>query len=128
MVAAQGQRGAVVNAAITQANAGVNVGAAGAGVAAVPPVPPPVPIVIAVQPPVLPPMTPLEEAFTDTGFSANAARMLTSPNDQNITLPLLALMDDAKVKRLCATMRKPGGGEQETNVATRAEVSIKTVC
>jgi hypothetical protein len=87
MVGAQGQRGAVVNAAIAQAHAGINVGAAGVGVAAVPPGPPPVSIVIAVQPPGLPPLTPLEEAFTEIGFSADAARMLTSPNDQNITLP-----------------------------------------
>jgi hypothetical protein len=73
-------------------------------------------------------LTPLEEAFTEIGFSANAARMLTSPNDQNITLPSLALMDDAEVMTLCATMRKPGGGKQVTNVAIRAEVSLKTVC
>jgi hypothetical protein len=54
--------------------------------------------------------------------------MLTSPNDQNITLPSLALMDDAEVKTLCATMRKPQGGTQGTNVATRAEVLLKMVC
>jgi hypothetical protein len=85
MVAARGRRGAVVKAAIAQANAGINVGAAGVGVAAVPPGPPPVPSVIADQPPGLPPLTPLEEAFTEIGFSADAARMLTSPNDHNIT-------------------------------------------
>jgi hypothetical protein len=73
-------------------------------------------------------LTPLEEAFTKIGFSIDAARMLTSPNDQYITLPSLALRDDAEVKTLCATMRKPGGGEQGTNVATRAEVSLKSVC
>jgi hypothetical protein len=128
MVAAQGHRGAVVNAVIAQANAGINVGDEGFGVAAVAAGPPPVPNLIAVQPPGLPPLTPLEEAFTEIGFSINAARMLTSQNDQNITLPSLALMDDAEVKTLCAKMRKPGGGEQGTNVATRAEVSLKTVC
>jgi hypothetical protein len=73
-------------------------------------------------------LTQLEEAFNEIGFSADAAMMLTSPNDQNITLPSLALMDEAEVKTLCATMRKPGGGKQGTNVATRAEVSLKTVC
>jgi methionine aminopeptidase len=73
-------------------------------------------------------LTPLEEAFTEIVFSANVARMLTSPNDQSITLPSLALMDDAEVKTLCETMRKPEGGEQGTNVATRAEVSLNTVC
>jgi hypothetical protein len=95
MVGAQGRRGAVVNAAIAQEDAGINIGVVGVGAAAVPPRPPPVPIVIAVQPPGLPPLTPLEEVFTEIGFSANAARMLTSPNDQNIRLPSLALMDDA---------------------------------
>jgi hypothetical protein len=53
--------------------------------------------------------------------------MLTSPNDQKITLLSLALIDDAEVKTLCATMRKPGGGEQGTNVGIRAEVSLKIV-
>jgi hypothetical protein len=128
MVGAQGRRGAVVNAAIAQANAAIIVAAAGVGLAALPPGPPPVPIVIADQPPGLSPLTPLEEAFTETSFSANAARMLTSPNNQNINLPSLALMDEAEVKTLCATMRKPGGGKQGTNVATRAEVSLKTGC
>jgi hypothetical protein len=128
MVGARGRRGAVVNAAIAQAHAGTKVGAAGVGVAVVPPGPPPVPIVIPVQPPGLPPLTPPEEVTTEINFSADAARMITSPNDQNITLPSLALMDDAEVKTLCTTMRKPGGGEQGTNVATRAEVSLKTVC
>jgi hypothetical protein len=75
MVGARGQRGAVVNAAIAQAKAGINVKAAGVGVAAVPPGPPPVPNVIAVQQPGLPPLTPLEEAFTEIGFSADAAMM-----------------------------------------------------
>jgi hypothetical protein len=128
MVGAQGRKGAIVNAAIAQANAGINVEAAGVGVAAIPPGPPPVPILIDVQPPGLPQLTPLEEAFTEIDFSANAARMITSPKNQNITLPSLALMDDAEVKTLCATMRKPGVGEQGTNVSTRAEVSLKTVC
>jgi hypothetical protein len=82
MVGAQGRRGAIVNAAIAQANAGINFGAAGVGVAAAPPGPPPVPIVIAVQPPGLPTLTPLE-AFTEIGFSDDAARMLKSPNDQH---------------------------------------------
>jgi hypothetical protein len=123
MVGALGRRVAVVNAAIAPANAGINVGAAGVGVAAVPPEPPPVPV----QPPGLPPLSPLEEAFTEIGFSADAARMLTSPIDQNITLLSLALMDDAEVKTLCATMRKPRGGEQGTNVATIAKVSLNTV-
>jgi hypothetical protein len=131
------RRGAV-NQVIAQANApvvpppggppaqaGGIIAAAGGGAA---PGPPPVPNVIAVQPPGLPPLTPLEQAFVGIGFSEDAARVLTSPNDQNITLPSLALMDDAEVKTLCATMRKPGGGEQGTNVATRAEVSLKTVC
>jgi hypothetical protein len=111
MVRARGRRGAVVNAAIAQANKVINVGAAGVGLAAVPKRAPPISILIAVQPPGLKPLTPLEEAFTEIGFSADAARMLTSPNNQNITLPSLALMDDAEVKTLCATMRKPGGGE-----------------
>jgi hypothetical protein len=128
MVGACGQRGAIENVAIAQANAGINVGVVGVGVAAVPPGPPPVPIGIALQPPGLPPLTPLEEAFTEIVFSANAARMLTSANNHNFTLPSLALMDDAEVKTPCATMRKPGGGKQGTNVATRAEVSLKTVC
>jgi hypothetical protein len=127
MVAAQGLRGAVVNEVIAPVNAGVNVGAAGVGAAAVVVGPPPVPYVIAIQPPGLPLLTPLEEVFTEIVFSADAARMLTSPNDQNITLPSLALMDDAEVNTLCATMRKHGGGEQGTNVATIAEVSLKTV-
>jgi hypothetical protein len=100
-----------------------SIGVAGVGGAAVTAGPPPVPNVIAVQPPGLPPLTPLEEAFTEIGFSGDAARMLTSPNDQNITLPSLALMDKVEVKTLYATMRKPGGGEQGINVATRAEVS-----
>jgi hypothetical protein len=128
MVEARGRRGAVANAAIAQANVGINVGVAGGGGSAVPPGPPPVPNVIAVQPAGLPPLTPLEEAFTKIGFSIEAARMLTSSNDQNITQPALTLMDDAEVKTLCATMRKSGGGEQGTNVATRNEVSLKTVC
>jgi hypothetical protein len=128
MVVAQGRRGAVVNAAIAQANTGINLGAAGVGAAAVVAGSPPVPNVIAVQPPGLSPLTPLEEACTEIGFSADAARMLTSPNDQNITLPSLALMDNAEVKTLCETMRKPGGDEQGTNVATRAEVLLKAVC
>jgi hypothetical protein len=119
MVAARGRIGVVVNAVIAQVNAGINNEDAGVGIAAAVAVPPPVPNVIAVQPPVLPPLTPLEEVFTEIGFSANAARMLTSPNDQNITLPSLALMYNAKVKTLCATMRKPGGSEQRTKVATR---------
>jgi hypothetical protein len=128
MVAAQGRRGAVVNAVIAQANAGINVGSAVVGIAAVVAGPPPVCNVIAVQPSGLPPLTPLEEAFTGIGFSVYASRMLTSPNDQNITLPSLALIDDAEVKTLCATMGKPGGGEQGADVATRAEVLLKTVC
>jgi hypothetical protein len=37
-------------------------------------------------------------------------------------------MDNAEVKTLFATKRKPGGGDQGTNVATRAKVSSKTVC
>jgi hypothetical protein len=122
MVVARGRRGAVVNAAIAQANVETNVGLAGVGVVEVAAGPPPVPNVIAVQPPGLLPLTPLDKAFTEIGFSVDAARILTSPNDQNITLPSLALMDDAEVKTLCATMHKPGGGEQGTNVATRAEV------
>jgi hypothetical protein len=128
MVAARGCRGAVVNAVIAKANAGINVGAAGVRIAAVVAGPPPVPNVMEVQPSGLPPLTPLEEAFTEIGFSVDAARILTSPNDQNITLPSLALMDDAEVKTLCATMRKPGGGDQGTNFATRAEVLLTTVC
>jgi hypothetical protein len=128
MVGARGRRGAVVNAVIAQANVGINVGVAGVGGAAVPPGLPPLFIVIEVQPPGLPPWTPLEEAFTEIGFSADATRMLTSPNDQNITLPSLVLMDDAEVKTFCAIMRNPRGGEQGTNVATRAEVSLKTGC
>jgi hypothetical protein len=128
IVAARGRRGAIANAGIAQANAGINVGVAGVDVVAVPAGPPPFPNVIAIQPPGLPPLTPLEEAFTEIGNSANAARMLTSPNDQNITLPSLGLIYNAEVKTLCATMRKPRGGEQGTNVATRAEVSLKTVC
>jgi hypothetical protein len=126
-IPARGRRGAVVNAAIAQTNAGIIVGNSGVGVEAVPPGPRPVPIVIAVLPPGLPPLTPIEEEFTQIGFSADASRMLTSPYNQKSTLPLLALMDDAEVKTLCATMCKPGGGEQGTNVATRAEVSLKTV-
>jgi hypothetical protein len=125
MVGARGRRDAIVNAAFAKANVGNNVGFAGVGGAAVPPGLPPLPNVIAVQPPRLPPLTPLEEAFTEIGFSADASRILTSPNNQNITLPSLALMDDAEVKTLCATMRKPGGGKQGTNVATRAEVLLK---
>jgi hypothetical protein len=82
MVAERGCRGALVNAVIEQANAGINVGAATVVAG-----PPPVPNVIAVQPPGLAPLTPLEEAFTEIGFSANEARMLTSQNDQDITLP-----------------------------------------
>jgi hypothetical protein len=37
-------------------------------------------------------------------------------------------MDNAEVKTLCATMRKPGGGKQGTNFATRAKVSLETGC
>jgi hypothetical protein len=54
--------------------------------------------------------------------------MLISPSDQNSTLPSLALMDNAEVKMGCTMMRKPGGDEQRTNVATRAEVSLNTGC
>jgi hypothetical protein len=111
MVAAQERGGAVVNAAIAQAKAVINVEIAGVGVAAVEAGPLSVPKVIAVQPPGLPPLTPLEVAFTEIGFLVDSARILTSPSDQNITLPSLASMDDAEVKTLCATLRKPGGGE-----------------
>jgi hypothetical protein len=51
MVAAQGRRGVVVNAAIVQANAAVNVGVAGVGVAAVVVEPPPIPSFIAFKNP-----------------------------------------------------------------------------
>jgi hypothetical protein len=81
MVAARGRRVTVVNVAIAQANAGINVGVAGVGVASVAAGPPSVPNVIAVQPPGIQPLTPLEEAFTEIGFSVDAASMLTSPND-----------------------------------------------
>jgi hypothetical protein len=128
MVAARRRRGAVVNKATAQTNAGINVGVAGVGVEAVAAGPSPVTNVIAVKPPGLPRLTPLEEAFTDIEFSVDTSRMLTSPNNQSITLPSLALMDNAEVKTLCATMRKPGGGEKGTNVATRLEVSLKKVC
>jgi hypothetical protein len=84
---------------------GINFGAAGAGVVAGPP---PVPNVIAIQPPGLPPLTPLDQAFVGIGFLEDAARILTSLDNQNITLPSLALMDDAEFKTLCATMRMPG--------------------
>jgi hypothetical protein len=128
MVVAQGRRGAVVNAVIAQEHAGINVGAAGVGITAAVAGPPPIPNVFAVQPPGLPPLTPLEETITEIGFLVDAARILTSPNDQNITPPSLALMKDAEVKTLCASIRKPGGGEQGTNVAARAKVLLKTVC
>jgi hypothetical protein len=72
-------------------------------------------------------LTSLEEVLTEIVFSVNAARILTSQNNQNITLPSLALMDNAEVKTICATMRKPGGGNQGTNIATSAEVSLETV-
>jgi hypothetical protein len=124
MVASGGQQGVLVNAVIAQANAGIIVPAAGAVISAGPP---PVPIVIAVQPLGLPPLAPLEAAFTEIRFSVNAARVLTAPNNNNITQPSLALMDYSEVKTFCATMRKPGGGEQGTNVATRAEVLLNTV-
>jgi hypothetical protein len=81
MVAAQGRIGAVVNAAIAQANAGINVGVAGVGVVVVASGPPPVPNVIVAQPSKMPTLTTLEEAFTEILFSVEAARMLTSPND-----------------------------------------------
>jgi hypothetical protein len=99
MVAAQERGGAVVNAAIAQAKAVINVEIAGVGVVAVE------------AGPLSPPLTPLEVAFTEIGFLVDSASILTSPSDQNITLPSLASMDDAEVKTLCATLRKPGGGE-----------------
>jgi hypothetical protein len=96
MVLPQGRRPEVVNLVIAQANApvvpparapaarfGINFGVARVGVAARTPQ---VPNVIAEQPPGLPPFTPLEEAFTEIGFSIEAARMLESLNNQNITL------------------------------------------
>jgi hypothetical protein len=92
MVAAGGQRAAVANSAIAQANVPavsppsgpasqgrINLGAEGAGMAAGPP---PVPNVIAAQPHGLPLLTPSEEALIGIGFSKEAARILTSPNDQ----------------------------------------------
>jgi hypothetical protein len=79
MVAARGRRGVVINAAIAQPTQESTL--PGVGVAAVAAGPPPVPNVIAVQPPGLPPLTPLEQAFTEIGFSVDAARMLTSPNN-----------------------------------------------
>jgi hypothetical protein len=87
-----------------QANSGSNVGVAGVGVAEGPP---PVFNFIAVQAPGLPLLTQLEEKLTEIGFLVNAARILKSPNNQNITLHSLALMDDAELKTLCETMRKP---------------------
>jgi hypothetical protein len=54
------------------------------------------------------------EAFTKIGFSVKAARMLALPDNQNITLLSLALMNYAEVKPLCEMMRKPGGGKQGT--------------
>jgi hypothetical protein len=106
------QRG-VVNQVIAQANAsavpppggppaqvGGNVAATGGGAAAGSP---PVPNVIAVHPPGLPPLTPLEQAFVGIGFTKVAARVLISPDNQNIMLPSLALTEDAEVKTLCET-------------------------
>jgi hypothetical protein len=70
-----------------------------------------VPNVIAVQPSGLPLLTPLEATFTKFGFLIKAARMLASPNNQNITLPSSVLINDAEFKTLCGTMRKPEGGK-----------------
>lgn len=89
---------------------------------------PPLPLLPLVEPAMPPPLTPLEEAFMEIGFSENGARILASPNDENITLLSLATMGDAEVKTLCATMRKPGGNVPGIHVATRAELSLKTAC
>jgi hypothetical protein len=75
------------------AGAEINVGVPVVGVAAGLPL---VPNDIVNQPPGLPQLAPLEEEYTKIGFLIKAARMLASPNNQYITIPSLARMDDAE--------------------------------
>jgi hypothetical protein len=121
MVLPQGRRPAEVNAVIAQANVplvppvgglaakvGINIELAGVGVS-VKPIP--VPNVVAAQCHRLTRLTPLE-VLTKIRFLIETARMLASPNNQNITFPSLGLRDIAEVKTLCAAMCKSGGGKQ----------------
>jgi hypothetical protein len=52
----------------------------------------------------LPPLTPLEAAFVNIGFSEAGARLLASTEGENIPLESLSPMEDKEVKTSCQTM------------------------
>jgi hypothetical protein len=51
----------------------------------------------------------LTAVFVNLGFNQDAARVLTDVNKENITIDTLKDFDDAGVKTLCSSLRKPGG-------------------